>query len=75
MKYVLALFTLLGSVLLLQGVATAQAGSQFTFTAAGDHGTGTRTRQSIDTVAASGSNFYLALGDLNPHCRRGTKLV
>lgn len=57
----LALSTLgLGFVVL----AGAQAAS-FTFTAAGDHGTGTKTRQSIDTVANSGSDFYLALGDLS----------
>jgi chitodextrinase len=37
----------------------------FTFTAAGDHGTGSQPDASMYTVATSGSSFYLALGDLS----------
>ncbi|HJV12982.1 MAG TPA: metallophosphoesterase [Propionibacteriaceae bacterium] len=37
----------------------------FAFTAAGDHGTGTAAANSIAVVAQSGSDFYLALGDLS----------
>jgi hypothetical protein len=37
----------------------------FSFTAAGDHGYGTESRNSMDAVARSGSEFYLALGDLS----------
>lgn len=37
----------------------------FSFTAAGDHGYGTDSRNSMDAVARSGSKFYLALGDMS----------
>ena len=37
----------------------------FAFTAAGDHGSGTAAANSIAVVAQSGSDFYLAMGDLS----------
>lgn len=41
------------------------ASGSFVFTAAGDHGNGSDSTRSMDTVGRSGSAFYLALGDLS----------
>ena len=41
------------------------ANTSFVFTAAGDHGINRSAMKSIDLVAGSGSQFYLALGDLS----------
>ena len=58
--------TLLGTVGLARArTGTAATASSFVFTAAGDHGFNATTGRSIDVVAASGSSFYLALGDLS----------
>jgi Calcineurin-like phosphoesterase len=46
-------------------VQVTPEGAAFAFTAAGDHGRGTDAANSIATVAGSGSNFYLAMGDLS----------
>jgi Calcineurin-like phosphoesterase len=75
-RYVAAVLVILGislaSSLLHPGAALlpkAEIGpstpTPFTFTAAGDHGTGPATRESIATVAQSESSFYLAMGDLS----------
>ena len=53
-------------VILVNERATQSTGATtFTFTAAGDHGSGTTPSRSIAAVKSSGSNFYLALGDLS----------
>ena len=67
MRYLVLLFTMLGLVLPAARNRTISqtAPAPFVFTAAGDHGTGTRTDLSMDVVKSSGSSFYLALGDLS----------
>ncbi len=65
MRYLVLLFAVLGLVLpaARNRVVTQATPAPFVFTAAGDHGTGTRTDLSMDVVKSSGSSFYLALGD------------
>lgn len=46
-------------------VGSLEAPSAFTFSAAGDHGNTSNTVASLERLAASGSDFYLALGDLS----------
>src|SRR5512143_2309353 len=41
------------------------AASPFTFTAVGDYAATTNTSAVLDTIAASGAPFHLALGDLS----------
>jgi calcineurin-like phosphoesterase family protein len=66
-KFKVILFILVGSLLFtftnLERKAEA-APVSFVFTAAGDHSGNSRTTASLDLLANSGSNFYLALGDL-----------
>ncbi len=57
-------------VLIMVSLVSAPVGqttgtATFTFTAAGDHGSGTTSNRSIAVVKNSGSSFYLALGDLS----------
>jgi len=49
---------------LLPPPATGPAPSSFIFTAAGDHATGGDFAASLSRLGVSGSDFYLALGDL-----------
>jgi len=65
MKYFFTFVALIAVVLVFRATAAAPLSTPFTFTAAGDHGTGSKTTGSIATVASSGSSFYLALGDLS----------
>ena len=64
-----AVALLLGALILVLGMPDRSpalaAGTSFTFTAAGDHGSSSQTRAGMDVVAGSGSSFYLGLGDLS----------
>ena len=65
---ILAVFLTLGLLSPRTTSSKAQVtpqGAAFVFTAAGDHGRGADAANSIATVAQSGSNFYLAMGDLS----------
>lgn len=48
-----------------KAVVFGNASTGFSFTAAGDHGNGSESMRSMDAVGQSGSQFYLALGDLS----------
>ncbi len=46
-------------------ISAQTSGTTFTFSAAGDHNDSSDTTASLDLLAASGSSFYVALGDMS----------